>query len=124
MGKIPTEYWKEQKSHFSLYTQELALFLKGDGKENWKNPQILLFKMALTPYNAEQPLKDTGLQEMKFKKIKAYKKSDQKTPTDKRFLVILDIKPFMSQVKGEHSVGREFQSPAVRRKNLLTQTSL
>ena len=38
----------------------------------------------------------------------------------KRCLLILDLKPVRSQVKGKHSAGREFQSLAVQRKKLLT----
>ena len=56
----------------------------------------------------------------KHKKVKAYKKSVKKEPTVKRYLLILDLKPLRSQVKGKHSIGREFQSLAVRGKKLLT----
>ena len=52
--------------------------------------------------------------------IKAYRKSVQKEPTVKRSLLILDLKPFRSQVKGKHSLGREFQGLAVPGKKLLT----
>ena len=49
----------------------------------------------------------------KYKKSKAFRKSDQKKPTVKRCWIILDLilelKPFRSQVKGKHSKGREFQ---------------
>ena len=38
----------------------------------------------------------------------------------KRCLLILELKPLRSQVKGKHSVGREFQSLVVQRKKLLT----
>ena len=58
------------------------------------------------------------------KKITGYRKSVQKEPTVKRCLLILDLKPLRSQVKGKHSIGREFQSLAARGKKLLTQTSL
>ena len=58
----------------------------------------------------------------KHKKIKAYRKSIQKEPTVQRCLLILDLKPFRSQVKGKHSIGREFQNLSVRGKELLTQT--
>ena len=43
-----------------------------------------------------------------------------KEPTVKRYLLILNLKPFRSKVKGKHSIGREFQSLAVRGKKLLT----
>ena len=60
----------------------------------------------------------------KHKKIKAYRKSLQKEPTVKRCLLILDLNPFRSWVKGQYSIGREFQSLAVQGKELLTQPSL
>ena len=56
----------------------------------------------------------------KHKKITAYKKYVQKEPTVKRRLLILDLKPLRSQVKGKHSIGREFQSLAVRGKKRFT----
>ena len=55
-----------------------------------------------------------GLQKKEHKKIKAYRKSVYKEATAKRCLSILDLKPFGSLVKGKHSIGREFQSPAVQ----------
>ena len=59
------------------------------------------------------------------KKIfKAHTESAQKEPTVKMFLLILDLKPFRSQIEGNHSIGRESHSLAVRGKKLLTQTSL
>ena len=54
----------------------------------------------------------------KHKKITAYRKSVQKERTVKRCLLILDLKPRRSQVKGKQ--GRESQSLAVRGKELLT----
>ena len=62
----------------------------------------------------------------KYKKIKAYRESVQKKPTVtvKRYLLILDLKPFRYQVTRKHSIGREFQSLAVTGKKLLIQTSL
>ena len=56
----------------------------------------------------------------KHTKIKAYKKSVYKEPIVKRCLLILDLKPSRSLVKGKHPIGREFQSLAVRGKKLLT----
>ena len=52
------------------------------------------------------------------KKITGYRKSVQKEPTVKRCLLILDLKPLRSQVKGKHSISREFQSLVVRGKKL------
>ena len=48
----------------------------------------------------------------------SYKKK-RKELTDKRCLLILDLKPFRSWVKGKHSAGKEFQNRAVRGKKLL-----
>ena len=56
----------------------------------------------------------------KHKKVKAYRKSAYKEPTVKRCLLILNLEPLRSYVKGNHSIGREFQSLAVRGKKLLT----
>ena len=53
------------------------------------------------------------------KKIKAYEESLQEESAVKRCLLILDLKPLRSYVKGKHSIGREFQCLAVRRKKLL-----
>ena len=47
-----------------------------------------------------------------------------KEHTVNRYLLILDSKSFRSYVNGKHSIGREFQSLAVREKKLLTLTSL
>ena len=55
----------------------------------------------------------------KHKKIKAYMKSLWKEPTVNECLLILDLKP-LRYIKGKHSIGREFQSLAVRGKKLLT----
>ena len=40
--------------------------------------------------------------------------------TVKRCLLIQDLKPFRSEVKIKHSIGRKLQSAAVRGKKLLT----
>ena len=45
-----------------------------------------------------------------------YRKSVQKEHTVKRCLIILDLKPLRSQVKGKHFIGREFQSLVVQGK--------
>ena len=65
-----------------------------------------------------QPLQGMELQEKKAQK--AYRKSVQKEPTVQRCLLILDLKPFKSMVRGKHSIGRESQGLAVREKKLLT----
>ena len=41
-------------------------------------------------------------------------KSVQKEPTVERCLLILNLKPFRSYVKGKHSIGKEFQILAMR----------
>ena len=43
----------------------------------------------------------------KHKKIKAYRKSLQKEPTVNKSLLILDLKPFRSCVKGKQCVRKE-----------------
>ena len=53
------------------------------------------------------------------KKLK-HRKSVQKEPTVQICLLIIDLKPFRSCVKGKHSIGSEFQGLAVRGKKLLT----
>ena len=58
--------------------------------------------------------------EKKHRKIKAYRKSLYNETAVNRCLLILDLKPFRSYVKGKHSIGREFQSLAVSGKKLLT----
>ena len=45
-------------------------------------------------------------------------------PKDKICLLILDVKPFRSQIKGMHYAGKEVQSLAVLGKKLLTWRSL
>ena len=56
----------------------------------------------------------------KYKKIKACMNSVSEESTDKMCLLILDLNPLRSEVKGKHSIGREFQSLTVRGKKLLT----
>ena len=58
--------------------------------------------------------KEWSYNKKKHKKIKAYRKSLRKEATGNRCLLILDLEPFRSLVKGKHSIGREFQSLAVR----------
>ena len=48
----------------------------------------------------------------------------KKVQIKKRCLLILNLQPFRSKVKGKHSISREFQSLAVPAEKLLTQTSL
>ena len=50
----------------------------------------------------------------KQKKIKAYRKSLYKEATVKRYLLMLDLMPLKSKLKGKHSIGREFQNVDVQ----------
>ena len=60
----------------------------------------------------------------KHKKIKSYKKSLSKEPTVNKCLLILDLKPFKSYVKGKHSIGKEFHSLAVLGKKLVATVDI
>ena len=84
----------------------------------------ILFNWDSLPASLNSHCDAQSYKKKKHKKIKAYSKSIQKEPTVKRCLLILDFKPLRSQVKGKHSIGREFQSLAVQAKKLLTQTQL
>ena len=95
-------------------------FFELQGLSPFQIPVIIKCFFKFTPCKAEQPLRSMKFQKMKHKKIKSYGKSVYKEPTVKRCLLILDLKPFRSYVKGKHSIGREFQSLAVRGKKLLT----
>ena len=66
------------------------------------------------------------LQEKETQKITAYRKSVYEEHLVKRCLLILDLKPLRSYVKGKLSIsiGREFQGLAVPGKKLMTWTSL
>ena len=76
--------------------------------------------MGFTPCEAEQSLQGMSYKKKEHKKIKAYRKSLYKEPTVNRcLLILLDLKPLRSYVKGKHSLGREFQSVAVQGKKLL-----
>ena len=44
-----------------------------------------------------------------LKKVEAYRISVQKEPTAETFLLILNLMPRRLQIKGKHSIGREFQ---------------
>ena len=76
----------------------------------------MFLKFGFTPCKTEQPLRGVELQEKKHKKDYRI----QKKPTVERCLLILDLKPLRSQVKGKHSIGRAFQSLVVQGKKLLT----
>ena len=84
------------------------------------------FKLKFTPFKSEKSLQGMQLQEKESQMIKAYRISPQKKPIpiSNRCLLILHLQLFKSQMKGKHSIGREFHSLAVRGKKLLTYTSL
>ena len=72
---------------------------------------VFLKKLGFTPCKTEQPLQGMQLQE---------KEAQKEFSTINRCLLILDLKPFRLWVKEKHSIGRDFQSLAVRGKRLLT----
>ena len=55
---------------------------------------------------------------------KTDRKAYNKKVKNKRYLLILDLKPFGSYVKGKHSTIKEFQRLAGREKKLLAQRSI
>ena len=75
---------------------------------------LCFFNWVLLHARLNSHYKVWSYKKKKNKKIKAYGKSAQKEPAIKRCLLILDLKPFRSQVKGKYSIGIEFQSLAVR----------
>lgn len=60
-----------------------------------------------------------GLQEKEENNEKNIRKISRKR-SKKKMPITLHFKLFRSDVKGKHSVGRDFQSLAARRKKLLT----
>ena len=56
----------------------------------------LFFKWGFNPFKAEQPLWGMELQEKEVQKDKAYRKSVEKEPADKRCLLDLELKLFRS----------------------------
>ena len=60
------------------------------------NFKHFFFQLGFTPCKSEQPLRGMELQEREAQKINAYRKSVYKVPTVKRYLLILDLKPFRS----------------------------
>lgn len=77
------------------------------------------FKLGFILCKAEQPLGDMGLQEKEENNEKNIRKIFRKR-SKKKMPITLHFKLFRSDVKGKHSVGRDFQSLAARRKKLLT----
>ena len=55
---------------------------------------------------------------MEHKKIKVYRKSLYKEPTVNRCLLILDLKPLRSKVRGKHSIGKELQSSYTKKETV------
>ena len=80
-----------------------------------------LKKLGFTPCKAEQPLRNMELQEKKV--LKDYRIQEIcKKRTKSKVSVNSNLKSFRSEVKRKHSIYREFQSLAVRRMKLLTDT--
>ena len=71
-----------------FFFSELSFFLK-----NWHSLHVRLN----THYEA------WSYKKKKHKKVKAYRKSVYKEPPVKRCLLILDLKPLRSYIKGKHS---------------------
>ena len=82
--------------------------------------QKLVFLMSFTPYRTEQPLQDMELQEKEEDNAENRIGKLIKWSPKIKCLLILDVKPFRSQVKGMHYAGKEVQSLAVLGKKLLT----
>ena len=76
--------------------------------------------MEFTPHKAEQPLQGMELQEKEAQKDQSIQEISSERTYSYRCLLILDLKPFRSQVKGKHSISREFENIAVQRKKLMT----
>ena len=81
---------------------------------------LLLFNWVSLHARLNSHCKYWSNKKKKHKKIKAYSKSLYKETTVNRCLLVLDLKPFRLQVKGKHSLGREFQSLAEPGNKLFT----
>ena len=112
--KIPLRFFERQLLlHTNLSNKIMC-------KLAYKNPGFFKKKWNSLHARLNNHYKTQSYEKKKHKKIKAYRKFVQKEPTVQRCLLILGLKPFTSQVKENHSIGREFQSLAVRGKKLLT----
>ena len=56
--------------------------------------EFCVFLLGLTPCKVDTHYEAWGSKKKKYKKIKAYRKSFEKEPTDISGLLISDIKPF------------------------------
>ena len=68
------------------------------------NLPVNYYSWGFFPWNAEQPVQGMEIQR---------KSIQEKTPADKRYLLILDLNLLTSYVKGKHSMSRKCQSLAV-----------
>ena len=64
--------------------------------------------MGFTPFIAKLPLRDMELQEKEVQKDKIYEKSVSNDPSGERFPFILDLKPWVLEVKEKHSMWWKF----------------
>ena len=78
---------------------------------------IKFFHARLNNYYEEWSYKEK-------EKMILQRKTVQKKLKEKRSLLTLDLKPFISLVKGKHSPSKQFQSLFIRRKKLFTQKYL
>ena len=74
--------------------------------------------MGFIPCKAEQPLRGMEFQGKEAQKDYSIQGICLERTSAKRCLLILDLKSLRSLVKGKHSIGRTFQSLAVRGKLL------
>ena len=88
-------------------------------KESFPLTYVIVFYWISLHARLNRHCKAWSYKKKEHKKIKTYRKSLYKEPKVNRWLLILDLKPLGSKVKGKHSLGREFQSLAVQGKKLL-----
>ena len=92
-----------------------------------KYVNILYFfkKTGFTPNKTELPLLCMIVtRKRRTNRQKAYRKTNQKEPKDKISQLTLLVQPLRSEIKGNRSVGKDFQSLFVQGKKLLTYISL
>ena len=73
---------------------------------------IYFFKLRFTPCKGEQPPQGMEFQDL------AYSIQEiclERSYSQKRYLLILDLKPLRSYIRGKHSIGRDFQSSCARK---------
>ena len=87
-------------------------------KESFPLTYVVVFYWNSLHARLNRHCKACSYKKREHKKIRAYRKSLYKEPKVNRCLLILDLKPLGSKVKGKHSLGGEFQNLAVRGKKL------